>query len=162
MLAPLIRTALVLSEHGLAAAPVDDGSESLMWAALGGACLVAVVVWLLVTVARGAADSRRSASLPPASVPRSRRPASVRPVSARPVSVPFSSAAPASSRRSASGAPPSRRVAPDADASSPPPSSRRVRRRVILLHAETPGQSCHEYNVGDNSGTRGSVLVRVA
>ena len=36
------------------------------------------------------------------------------------------------------------------------------RRRVILLHSITPGQSPHEYNVGDNQGTRGSALVRAA
>jgi hypothetical protein len=35
-------------------------------------------------------------------------------------------------------------------------------RRVIRLHAVTPGQSEHEYNVGDPLGTRGSALVRVA
>jgi len=37
-----------------------------------------------------------------------------------------------------------------------------VRRRVISLHATTPGQSPHEYNIGDNQGTRGSALVRAA
>ena len=35
-----------------------------------------------------------------------------------------------------------------------------VRRSVITLHAVTPGQRPHEYNVGD--GTRGSALARVA
>jgi hypothetical protein len=34
--------------------------------------------------------------------------------------------------------------------------------RVITLHAVTPGQSQHEYNVGDPLGTRGSALIRVA
>jgi len=34
--------------------------------------------------------------------------------------------------------------------------------RVIRLHAVTPGQSQHEYNVGDQQGTRGSALAHVA
>jgi hypothetical protein len=37
-----------------------------------------------------------------------------------------------------------------------------ARRRVISLHSTTPGQSPHEYNIGDNQGTRGSALVRAA
>lgn len=41
-------------------------------------------------------------------------------------------------------------------------SSRPLPRRVISLHAVTPGQSQHEYNVGDRFGTRGSALSRVA
>jgi len=45
----------------------------------------------------------------------------------------------------------------------PPRSSQRsVPRRVIRLHAVTPGQTEHEYNVGDPLGTRGSALSRVA
>ncbi|HKO54158.1 MAG TPA: hypothetical protein VJV79_40900 [Polyangiaceae bacterium] len=35
-------------------------------------------------------------------------------------------------------------------------------RRVIRLHSTTPGQSPHEYNVGDTLGRRGSALVRAA
>ena len=35
-------------------------------------------------------------------------------------------------------------------------------RRVIRLHSTTPGQSPHEYNIGDNQGRRGSALVRAA
>ncbi len=55
--------------------------------------------------------------------------------------------------------PASRRVTP-VPASAP--LSRRIPRRVILLHAVTPGQSRHEYNVGDQWGTRGTALVRAA
>ncbi len=57
-------------------------------------------------------------------------------------------------------------------ASRPPTGAPRVvarvtptpapRRRVIRLHAATPGQAAHEYNIGDSSGTRGSALVRAA
>ncbi|HEY3253773.1 MAG TPA: hypothetical protein VGJ91_07490 [Polyangiaceae bacterium] len=36
------------------------------------------------------------------------------------------------------------------------------RRRVISLYSTTPGQSPHEYNIGDTRGTRGSALVRAA
>jgi len=43
-----------------------------------------------------------------------------------------------------------------------PRSLRPIPRRVIRLHAVTPGQSEHEYNVGDQWGTRGSALARVA
>jgi len=39
---------------------------------------------------------------------------------------------------------------------------RPIPRRVIRLHAQTPGQSQHEYNVGDRSGTRASALIKVA
>ena len=35
----------------------------------------------------------------------------------------------------------------------PPPSSRR--RRLIALYDVTPGQTPHEYNLGDSAGTRG-------
>jgi len=41
------------------------------------------------------------------------------------------------------------------------PAVRRTPRRVIRLHAVTPGLLRHEYNVGDPSGTRGSALVRM-
>jgi len=41
------------------------------------------------------------------------------------------------------------------------PAVRRIARRVIRLHAVTPGLLRHEYNVGDPSGTRGSALVRM-
>jgi len=34
--------------------------------------------------------------------------------------------------------------------------------RVIPLHAVTPGQSQHEYNLGDQSGTRGSRRPRTS
>lgn len=43
-----------------------------------------------------------------------------------------------------------------------PRSQRAAPRRVIRLHSVTPGQSEHEYNVGDRFGTRGSALSRVA
>ncbi len=41
-------------------------------------------------------------------------------------------------------------------------SRSRIPRRVIRLHEVTPGQSRHEYNVGDEWGTRGTALVRAA
>ena len=31
-----------------------------------------------------------------------------------------------------------------------------IRRRIIRLYSTTPGQSRHEYNIGDNQGTRGT------
>jgi len=37
-----------------------------------------------------------------------------------------------------------------------------ARARVIRLHAVTPGQSEHDYNLGDQSGTRGSRLSRTS
>jgi hypothetical protein len=43
-----------------------------------------------------------------------------------------------------------------------PRALRPIPRRVIRLYAVTPGQSQHEYNVGDQFGTRGSALARVA
>jgi len=62
-------------------------------------------------------------------------------------------------------APRSRRSMPapaSARRRSEAPVSRRIPRRVIRLHAVTPGQSRYEYNVGDDSGTRGTALARLA
>ena len=81
--------------------------------------------------------------------------------------VPAGAKAPQSTRSSqvpapaAAGRPRSRRSQP-AVAPPAPRALRPIPRRVIRLHAVTPGQSQHEYNVGDQFGTRGSALARVA
>ena len=104
----------------------------------------------------GAPASQRSAVPASSGAPSSRRGAA-----------PVSSRAPASQR----GAPPVSSRAPASQRAEGPLSQRapvseasalRVRRRVILLHAVTPGQTPHEYNVGDDAGTRGAALARVA
>jgi hypothetical protein len=63
-------------------------------------------------------------------------------------------------------APPSRRTsrapAPTKPQRQSVSAARPIPRRVIQLHAQTPGQSQHEYNVGDLSGTRASALIRLA
>jgi len=64
--------------------------------------------------------------------------------------------------RSQRDAPRSERATPRSQRDSSPISQRSVPRRVIRLHAVTPGQAEHEYNVGDPLGTRGSALIRVA
>ena len=64
-------------------------------------------------------------------------------------------------RKSMAGAKPLP-VRPSATVGSRRPARLPVRRRVISLHSSTPGQARHEYNIGDNQGTRGSALVRAA
>lgn len=68
------------------------------------------------------------------------------------------SKAPATARRVV---PRSRHTEPSAETLAPR-ALRPIPRRVIRLHAVTPGQSRYEYNVGDPMGTRGSALARVA
>jgi hypothetical protein len=78
--------------------------------------------------------------------------------------VPFGTKPPQSTQSSyapAAAIPRSRRTQPSV-APQTPRALRPIPRRVIRLHAVTPGQSQHEYNVGDPLGTRGSALARVA
>jgi hypothetical protein len=79
--------------------------------------------------------------------------------------IPVDAKAPQSERTSRAPAMPNPRCAQRLRSlghTSAPRELRRLPRRVIRLHAVTPGQSEHEYNVGDPLGTRGSALVRVA
>jgi len=63
--------------------------------------------------------------------------------------------------RSGTPAPSSRRAPRVASAPARGPARSRLKtpRRVIPLPAETPGQSPHEYNLGDTSGARGSAWL---
>ena len=149
MFVSLLRTTPWLSDRALALAIADDGNDFSLGVAFGGAILFFGALWLLV----------RFVHTEVAAAPSSRR--SVAPPSSR-----RSVAAPPSSRRS-EPPPSSRRSEPPPPASTrrptaAPASVRPIPRRVIRLHAVTPGQECHEYNVGDNHGTRGSALIRVA
>jgi hypothetical protein len=78
--------------------------------------------------------------------------------------VPSGAISPQSTRRSQAPAPGARprRTQPAAVQPRSPRTLRPLPRRVIRLYDVTPGQSQHEYNVGDQLGTRGSALARAA
>jgi len=132
MFASLIRTALQLSGQA-GNAGTDADALDTFWLLLSLGCLIFGGLWLLVKFVPMGAK-------PPQSTRSSHAPAP---------------AAPPSRRTQASRT--RRTVEPSA-----PRALRPIPRRVIRLYAVTPGQSEHEYNVGDPLGTRGSALARVA
>jgi len=133
MFASLIRTALLLSGQA-GSAGADADSLDMFWLLLSFACVIFGGLWLLVKFVPVSAKAPQSAR---------------------------SSQAPAQTPARAPATPRSRRTTPPVEQSKPR-ALRPIPRRVIRLHAVTPGQSQHEYNVGDQDGTRGSALARVA
>jgi len=128
----------------------DDGDDGWVWAVLASLVVIGALAWptvramaAKVSAPPSSRGSGANAGVPPSSRRRIARDESVPPSRRRASTTPPNQDGPPSSRRA-------------------PPASGRIPRRVILLYSETPGQSRDEYNVGDDSGTRSSTLVRVA
>jgi len=113
-------------------AGTDADALDTFWLLLSFACVIFGGLWLLVKFV---------------------------PIGAKPPQSTRSSYAPPAPRsRRAPAAPRTQRAVKE----PAPRALRPIPRRVIRLYAVTPGQSQHEYNVGDPLGTRGSALARVA
>jgi len=187
MLAAVLYSTSVQAVPGLAPSAIEDGGD-MWWTALVTIVLGVGALWVLLFLSSRVSKSKTRRSTTGLAAPTSQRPASVRgrgpdstraPQSRAPQSRAPQSRAP-QSRAPQSRAPQSRQApdstrapqssrAPDstrAPQSSPAPQSsipesapRSIPRRVIRLYEVTPGQSRYEYNIGDESGTRGCALV---
>jgi len=131
--ASIAQTALLLSAHASNYVRADGDGDSPAWLQIGG---LVMAFWLIGLWLRPPPLRKKRA--------RRQRPARVSPLNDWRTESDVESAK-AYSTTSVQAGPPE-------EWSSAPESSQR---RVISLHAVTPGQSQQEYNVGDRSGTRG-------